>query len=136
MDVTKIYSGPIQKVEISTDGGTTFSDLGAIGNGNAEITFEPKSYELADGQAKQLFGLAKATIEIAETDTTKLTLASSAKDTDQTKIKITGIDNKTYTIGPALAQYSVKRGFGDEPHILTITMQKKVLDEDDFVTVA
>ena len=42
MDVTKIYSGPVSKIEIAPDG-TTFSDLGAVAAANAEITFEPKN---------------------------------------------------------------------------------------------
>ena len=134
MDTSKILSGPVSKVELSTDGGNTFTDLGAIGNNNAELVFDPVKYELGDGQELSRFGYGSVNIEVAETDSTSIATIAAAKDTEA-QLKITALDGKVYTVAPMLLTYQVKRNFkGDEPHVVVITGKKKFADEDDFVT--
>jgi hypothetical protein len=77
--------------------------------------------------------MGKVVIEIAQTDATNLGYIDT---TSEQKLIITDINGKTYTIDNVLVGLSIKRGFGDEPHVATITAQKKVVDEDDFVVIA
>jgi hypothetical protein len=127
-----VYRGPLSGVGIEAAGGSSPNDLGYLGNNNAEITWEKLGYELGDGQEVQLHGHGKVTIEIAETDSANLALIDT---TAEQKLTLTALDGKTYEIDNILVGYSVKRGFGDEPHVITITAQKKTASESAFVTI-
>ncbi len=131
-----IYSGPINKLEISTDGGTTYTDMGAIGDGaNVETTFEPNKTDLGDGQKLTKFGTFKLKAVILETHTSNLTLLKTAETTAAT-VRVTGLDAKTYTFGPLLLQHMLKRGFGKDPHTIEITGEKYAINSDDLETIA
>ena len=132
-DATNIYHGPLASVSIDDAGGSAPNDMGYLGNNNASISFEPQGYELGDGQNAQLFGMGKVEIEIAETDSTHLGYIDT---TAEQKLILTALDATTYTIDNVLVTYEVKRGFGNDPHVLIIRAQKKAIDEDDFVTIA
>ena len=108
--------------------------MGAIGNANVEITFDPNAYELGDGQNFQTHGMGKITIELAETDSTHLATISAAKTTAAVAV-ITDLAGNTYTTPSLLWNYKTKRGFGDDVHTVTIEAQKKCEDEDDFITI-
>ena len=132
MDATNIYHGPVSKIEISDDN-TLFSDLGAVGKNNAEITFDPVADELGDKQEVQLYGLGKIRVDIAETHAVNIALVKAAT---QQYIKVTALNAKTYLVGPIFLKYGTKRGFADEAHILSIMGQKAAVDEDGFGTIA
>lgn len=131
--VANIYRGPLSGITVDDAGGSAPADLGAIGANNAEITFEGQPYELGDGQSVELYGVGKVVIEIAETDNANVELVDR---TALQKLILTALDGTTYTIDNIFLSVSTKRGFGADPHILTISGTKKAVDEDDFVVIA
>lgn len=126
-----IYHGPLTKIEISDDG-TTWTDLGAIGANNAEISFEPAKHELGDKQTIQLYGMGKIVVNAAESHTVNIALV---KVNTQQYLRVTDFAGKTYTTVAMFLTYATKRGFGDEPHTLIIEGTKAVSDEDQFITI-
>lgn len=135
MNPANIYKGPAQTVEISTDGGSTWTDLGVTGNNNVELNFEPTNYELGDGSDFMVAGVGSIKIELAETDSTTISNVAAGRDSES-QIRVTALDGSTYTTAAMLLNYGVKRGFGDEPHILTVNGKKKFANESDFITIA
>ena len=131
-----VYRGPANKLELSSDGGTTWTDLGAIGNNNVEMNFEPVNYELGDRQNPKMYAMFKLKAEFAETHTSNLTALKTA-ETTPSRIRVTGLDGKIYTTVDMLMSTGVKRGFsGNEPHLGTIEAQLAVVNEDDALTIA
>ncbi|HHM02228.1 MAG TPA: hypothetical protein ENJ15_04390 [Caldithrix abyssi] len=137
MQVTagNIYSGPVDKIESSSDGGTTWSDWGAIADGaNVEINFDPNVTQMGDGQNLKKFGLFTWKADILETHTSNLSLLQAAESTP-VQLRITGLDGKTYTTVALLVTHKTKRGFGKDPHMITAQAQKYAINEDDVLTI-
>lgn len=135
MSVTtsNIYRGPLASVQIDIGGGTApHTDLGTIGANNAEITFEGQTYESNEGHNIELYGKGKVVIELAESDTTHL---AAIDRTALQKLILTALDSKVYTIDNIFLVVSIKRGFGADPHLVTITGSKAAVDEDGFVVI-
>jgi len=136
MQVTpaNIYSGPVDKIESSTDG-TNWTDWGAVADGaNVEMNFDPNVTQMGDGQNLKKFGLFTFKADILETHTSNLSLLQSA-ETTPVQIKVTGLDGKTYTTVKMLLNHKIKRGFGKDPHMITVQCQKFAINEDDIVTI-
>jgi len=123
-----IYHGPAATVTL---GG---SDLGSMGENNVLITYEPAVATLHDGQQFHMYGLGRVEVELTETDATHLATISAAKSTAAALV-VTGLNGKVYTLVSMIFSYKTKRQFGEEPHMVIISAQKKVTDEDDFVTI-
>lgn len=131
--VANIYRGPLASIQIDAGGqAAPWDDLGAIGANSAEITFEGVTYESNEGHNIELFGKGKVVIELAESDTTHLALIDR---TTVRKLVLTALDAKTYTIDNIFLVLSVKRGFGADPHLVTIMGTKAAVDEDGFVAI-
>ena len=133
MNVLNIYSGPIWKVKI---GSYLFDALGND-NGGAEITWEPRSYELNNGDARQMAGLGKVRITLAESDTTTINNLKSLLNSLQNieiRFNPTGSDYDYWQINNILLSMAIKRGFGDEPHTVTITGQKYTTSANAFAS--
>jgi len=131
-----VYSGPIDKLEISVDGGTVYNDMGTVGDGaNVESDFEPNKSDLGDGNQLTKFGTYKVKATILESHTSNLTTLKTA-ETVQSYMRVTALDAKTYTFGPMLMQHSIKRGFGKDPHSIIIEGQKYAANSDDLEAIA
>lgn len=141
MNLEKIYIQQIRKINIhNPDLGVDFDiDILANENGGAEITLEPKKYQFGDGQERQLFINAKLTINLAQADHSQtLDILKQVKNQLNTKIAIivkiiSDVEDERWYFDKAMVSgYSVKRGFGDELHILTIQVSNAVLKEENF----
>ena len=129
-NVNNVFRGPVTSVYLGT------TQLGYVGGGaNLTITFEPQVYEENAGNGIQLFGRASWTLEIVETDSGMIASASASALTE-TALTASDLKGNTYTIEPTLVNYTVNRGFGDDPHIITLKGTLKVLNESDFVTIS
>lgn len=125
-----IYHGPAVRVEIGD------LVLGALGQNNAELNFEPKNAEVGDGQDVMLCGIGSIKIETAESNAAVISDLASKRNTLQlvrVYTEYNASDNYTrFATGYIMINYAVKRGFGDEPHIITISGKRFFEDEDDF----
>lgn len=129
MTPANIYHGPLSALTI---GG---SDMGALGEANVSITWEPAAYTLHDGQQLQVYGLGKVEIELSETDSTHMATILSAATTPAIVIA-TGLDGSVYTLPSILLTHKVSRTFGDDVHKVTVTGQKKTVSEASWCTIS
>lgn len=131
LTTSNIYSGPIVRVEVDGD------EMGAMTDASAEITFDGVTAALADGNQYQGFGMGKFSIEMAESDATLITkLATDKAAAVNVDIFTQYTDATHYTrfrVSSVLLNYSTKRGFGDDPHKVIISGQRKALNESNFV---
>ncbi len=141
MNLEKIFIQKIEKININNpDLGIDYDiDILSAESGGAEITLEPKKYQFGDGQERQLFINAKLTINLAQADHSQtLDVLKQVKNQLNTKIaiiikKISDVEDERWYFDQAIiSSYSVKRGFGDEPHILIIQVSNAILKEEDF----
>lgn len=128
-NTTNIRFGPTTQAQVSSSDGT--NDIGYIDG--ADITFEPAPITINDQQMFQGSGLAKVELRAKQTDPTTMGYFETMMD-EEGYIILTSLDGITYTCGPALAQVNTARSFeAGEGHIATVTLQKQVGDESDFI---
>lgn len=136
LNTSNIYHGPIDRLVLKDPLGndTTFD---AFGEAGADITFEPTSYTLNDGQLISKFGVGKFSIDIAEADAATVSgLMGRVEELTDLYIYTYYGSSSSYIrfrITDIYIKVGVKRPFGDDIHLVTIQGSKKVLAEDDFV---
>jgi len=133
-NITMLYSGPVNKIEISGSAGTGWYDVGY--GENAKISYEPQSFGMTDGQLYASVGLGKCEASWRQSDSGSIINSASLLRTNEGFIKVTAVTGKIYTCGPALSVMTVDRTFGSaDSGIVKLTMQKYIANESDFVTI-
>ena len=131
-NTANIRFGPMTTVQVSSSDGAAL-DIGYVDG--ADITYEPTPVSINDGQQFQGTGLAKCEVRAKQTDTTNMGYFSTMMN-EEAYFIITDVTGKVYTCGPSLATVATARSFEPgEGHIVTVTLQKQVQDESDFIVI-
>jgi hypothetical protein len=131
-NTTNIYFGPMTQVQVSSSDGAAL-DIGYVDG--ADITYEPAPITINDGQQFQGTGLAKVEVRAKQSDSTNMGYFDTMMD-EEAYFIITDVAGKVYTCGPALANVATARSFeAGEGHIVTVTLQKQVAAESDFIVI-